>query len=189
MGQALKTVEEQAGAEDQHEGRRDLGHDERVTRAALPHGSTDRTIAWRERGVQIQAREECGSEAEDDRGHSADDERERAHPRVELDRAAARQIVGRHPGGECAQRPHRQHETCGGSREREQESFDQELPHQGRAPSAERGANRELTLSTECPRQQEVGHVRAAEQQHEDRSREEEVERAPVVTGMGFPQR
>ena len=62
-------------------------------------------------------------------------------------------------------------QTRNAASHRQQQAFRQQLPHETSASGADRGPNGEFTPPLDGPNQQQVGHVRAGDQQnHSDRA-------------------
>src|SRR5262249_29772934 len=57
-------------------------------------------------------------------------------------------------------------QTADSAKDRQYETFAEELPNDSRATRAERSANRDLALPRGCAGEQKVGDVRARDQQH-----------------------
>ena len=73
--------------------------------------------------------------------------------------------------------------------EGEQPVLDHELSHEARAAGAERRAHREIALAARHPRQQQVRHVRAGDEQHEADRAHQDGERRSNAAGQLVLQR
>jgi hypothetical protein len=107
-----------------------------------------------------------GSEAEHDAGGDRHAEREQQHERIDRDFRRARKARGIDANQRLDARA-RDHEAERATHEREQDAFGQELAQQASASGAERRADRKLAAPCFGAREQQVGQVRARDQQYE----------------------
>jgi hypothetical protein len=149
------------GAEREHERERDLDRDQGV--AEPTERAADRRAAAALSGNLLHADARGGErrrEAEEDRVCQAEHEQEHERLPVEDDlmrprqprRGDSHEQIRANASDDDAQR------SAG---ERQQQTFDQELPHQTARARAESGARDDLPCSRAHPRQQQVRHVRA----------------------------
>ena len=84
--------------------------------------------------------------------------------------------------------PPREQQPAKSTGEREDQAFGQQLANERGPASAERGTNRQFALARGCPRQQEIGDVRAGDEKHEG-DRAGEHERAPAECHLSVARR
>ncbi len=106
-------------------------------------------------------------EAEHGAGREADHERERQDAEVQRDVRGARQAV-RIGDEESTNAGDGNTEAERGTKQRQHAAFDEKLPQQLDSSRTERRADCELLLTRLGARKQEVGQIRARNQQHED---------------------
>jgi hypothetical protein len=167
-------AQEEARADEQHERERDLRDDERVAQAEAAQPGRRAAGVVLERRDEIGARGvERGGEAEDEARRERDGEREEQHARVDREIEQRRLFRGEEAGQQVG-RPQRDDEPDAAAREREHDRFRDQLPHEPPARRSEREPDRDLTPPGGGPRQQEVRHVRAGDEQHDADDREQE---------------
>ena len=120
-----------------------------------------------ERLVQIHprclpSRNESENEARDQRHQ----QRKPQHASIEVDILQTRQVA-RLYAQQKLQAPRAEDHAAEAADESEQQAFGQQLPDQAPARGTEGRADRELLLPRCRPRQQQIGDVRADDQQHE----------------------
>jgi len=103
---------------------------------------------------------------EDQPCEDRDAKREQEDPPVQRDLERAGNAVGI-GGEERAQAPEADGRAERAADERKQDALGQELPEQASARCAERGANRELALARFGTREDQVGQVRARDEEDE----------------------
>ncbi len=95
---------------------------------------------------------------------------------VDRDRRSARELVPRqHQEG--AQDPLREHDAGGAAGERQQHALCSELTQEIALACAKRQTDRQLASPGEAGGEQQVGHVRARDQEHEKHRAKQDVER------------
>ena len=104
---------------------------------------------------------------------SVTDQREAERKRIDPDFSDARNQVGAE-GDQRAQRPLGQQQSDGAAKHREEHAFGDELAHHVAAARAEREARRDLSSSSGKAREQQVGDVRARDQEHARHGAEEQ---------------
>ena len=100
-------------------------------------------------------------------------ERERHRARIEHDRFDARHVHG----AERAYRLHapvREGDTRSSTADRDERALREQLPKDARPTGAERHANGQLALAGRRPGEEQVGEVRAGDEQHEPDGDEED---------------
>ena len=85
--------------------------------------------------------------------------------------------VGRDQVSKRLRHPHRQWRSRHRTHESQQQALRQKLPHQADAPRAHRQAYPELLVPRRGARQQQVGHIRAHNQQHHAAHRHQNLQR------------
>ncbi len=169
--QPHKAAEEQAGANEQHQRQRELGHDEQAAqpearRAEATFGLL-RATASLERGVEVDTR--CahgGCQTEDEAGQQCDTKREGEHIPIDADGVETRDVSRVHRAND-GEADARNDKTGGATQHSEQQALGQQLAHEPAPRCAERGSNRDFPLPSAGARQQQVGDVGARDQQHE----------------------
>ena len=172
---------EQARADEQHEGDRQLADDEAGAQPVAHAAHRGATSAFLEDRLHIGARRpDRGGEAEENGARQRDEQREPQHDRVERRLLEARHAI-RRSRDEGLDAPGGEREPRGGGDQREDEALGQELPDHPAAAGAERGANRHLPGPRGPAREQQVGDVAARDQQDEADRPEQDEEPLPVV--------
>ena len=98
--------------------------------------------------------------------------------RIDADLAGAREILQREPA-QRVRPPHGQQQSQQPAERGEDEALGEKLPHEAAPAAAERGPDRDLAVARRGARQQQVGHVRAADQQDEADRAEQHHQRGP----------
>src|SRR5262245_24787275 len=186
LQQFLEAPDEQASADEHDDRQRDLGHHQRAAEVAqLDAGRTP--AAFLQCLIEINAGNfERRQRAEQNAGQQARAEGERERRPVNTYRLETRDLP-RHDSQQA--RPQYRY-AQGGQRksrdsaeQRQQQAFDQKLPNQTATPGAYCGANRQFTLSSRRLRQQQVGDVRAGDQQDERDGREDQQNYGAQIAG------
>ena len=128
---------------------------------------------------QIQARRAPrGRQAEQHAGQQRDGQRERQHTPIQTEVNAAGQdsrvFVGQRQ--ERALAPEGEEHADRAAQRREQHTFGQQLPDQTPAPRADRQPHTDLCAAQGRPRQQQVRHVGAGNQQHQRHHDEQSID-------------
>ena len=169
-------MREEPRRDEQHDCHRDLGDDERSTNPFARHRATLRSLRLRERVAQLATHPPPrGDHAHADRRDRRDADREQEHLPVHAHFVHARQVPRLQREQELhAGEGHRnaKHRGAQGKEERLGET----LLHHPRAAGTERDAERYLRLSRGHPRNQQVHHVRARDEQQQERAGEEDRE-------------
>ena len=163
--QAREALEQQAGADEQHQRQRDLGDHERVARSA-PRRRRAAAAALQRVDRRLAGGERRGDQAEDEAGGQRDREREREHAAVDGDLGSARQAAQRR------RRRGRRSRTRAARRATppvsdEQQALAAHPARQVPAAGAEREPHRRLVRSRGRANEQQVRDVGARDQQHE----------------------
>ncbi len=185
--QRHQAAQHHRGAHQQDDGQRHLAHDEQAS-GADPEGGIAAS-ALLERVGQLAApgaegRQRPGEEAGQDRGR----ERERRAREVHGDLVGARHLVGQHRRERTQAGVGEQH-AGGASGARQDQRLDQELLEDAGAPGAQGRPRRELLAAAERPREQQVAHVRAGDEQHQPDGRQQQHQRRAHVADDHVPQR
>ena len=116
---------------------------------------------------------EDGDDAEQESGPNRDDQRESDDRGI--DRDVAEPWQRRRPDQhEEPQRGEGEPKPQDAARERQDEAFDETLARDAAPAGAQRGANRELVLTSFGADQQQIGHVGARDQEHQANRREQD---------------
>ena len=160
-------MDEQSGAGQQHQRHRDLRHDEdaaerahAAARRCAPRAALEHDGQIRAQGVKHR------DQADEQADHGGERDGECEHAPVERRRQRLgqhlRQVVVRHP-----QRPPGHSQAQESAETSQQQAFHEELPGNRRARGPERGSNGQLGLAGVGTYKEEIGHVDAADEQHE----------------------
>ena len=186
---AAEAREQQAGADEQDEGERDLRHDQRPAQRPRAASARSGSPFFAQHHGQIR-RQDTGDR--DQPEHEADDgggpERVGDDDAVEPDFLAARQLLDVQRA-QKTQRAIADEQTCGSREQREDDAFDDELPGHAAAAGAERQARRQLLQPRARPHERQVRDVDAADEQHEQRAAPHQVQRRPYLADQGVLQR
>ena len=182
-------ADEQARADEQHEGDGELADDQARAQPVAHAAHRGATSAFLEDRLHIGARRaDRGGQAEEDGARQRDEQREPHDDRVERGLLEARHAV-RRGGDERADSPGREREPRGGGDQREDEALGEELPDHPAATGAERGANRHFPGPRGPAREQQVGDVAARDEQDEADRAEQDEQALPVVADELLHQR
>ncbi len=169
-----EAAHEQTGACEEHDRERHLSGNERprepLAAADVP-ASAMRQRFRRRPGRRLQGRHERKPQ----RCRGADDERECHQADVNGDVAQLGERAGRR--AKKAEAPRGDHESESGARDREQDTFAEQLAHHADSIRAEREAHRHLVLPARRVRQHQTRHVAARGKQDERNGPEQEPER------------
>jgi len=174
-------AQHQAGANQQDERQRHLGDDHRAAQPASASQPAARTTNRAQRFGDVGARRaQRRHQTAQHGGAGAGDDREREHPRIHRNRPEPRQF-GRSrrdqdlDPGPCQQQAERRAER------RHQQALGEHLPDQPAARRADRRPDRELAAARRGAHDQEIGDVRARNQQHERDGAHHRQDRRPHV--------
>ena len=170
--QVLQRSEKQPGADQQHEGDRDLRHEQHA-----PHGRAsagDAAAGFLHRRGEIDARRtQSRDEAEDESGEHAQCRDECDDPPVDRRVAAEGQQLTAPVADDHAEQA---------AEHGEKDALGEELTNQPRAWCAERQPQRDFPPAARRAREQEIGDVRADDQQHQ---RDDNCENRRRTRGAG----
>ncbi len=117
--------------------------------------------------LQIRTRNlQRGRETKENSGEQRDQKREREHAIIEANFAGARQGAG-HNGERRAYTPIRQRESQASADDSEENAFGEQLPNETAGARARRGTYCYFTCAAAGPREQQVGHIYAGDEQNE----------------------
>ena len=165
--QVRETLDQQTGADHQRDGERHLADHERAAhpapradgrRPASRFSQCESEIA----DAQMQRRRETEDHARAD----GDEQREREHAAVDADGSGARNAL-RSGSDEDLEPESRQRHSSRRAGDRQHEALGDELPDQSSAPGTECGAKRELLVTTLGADEQQVGEIRARDEEDE----------------------
>ena len=108
-----------------------------------------------------------GKQAEDHRRHDRDGEREQQHPAVHDELEADREGGRRHQAREHVPAPVRHEHADPAGQQAEDGALGEQLPDQTPTVGAERDAQPDLAAPRDGPRQEQIGHVGAGDEQHQ----------------------
>jgi hypothetical protein len=106
-------------------------------------------------------------------GDPGDGKGERQHSEIQSRVEHDREVHGIE-AKQCSGADHREEESDRSPGERHQHALRQELPDQPGAPRPHRHAHGDLSLPAAGPRQQQIRHVRAGDEEHESNGGEED---------------
>src|SRR5215813_5527091 len=177
LQQFLKAPDEQSRAYEHDDRQRNLGHYKCAAEAAPP--GAGRTLA-----AFLQCLIEIDAGKLQRRQRAEQNARQQAHAEGERERAPVNPYrletrdLPRHNSQQARPQyryaPGRQRKSRDPAEQRQQQDFNQKLPNQAATPGAYCGADRQLALSSRPLRQQQVGDVRAGDQQDQRDSREDQ---------------
>ncbi len=177
---AQEAAEEEAGADQEDEGHRHLGDDQRVAHAVVA-GPDAAAPGLLERLVQPgRERTPGGDEAERDSGHHGHHGGEGEDGRVDADLVGSRDVGGER-GEQGLQAEVGQADPGERAQHREENALRQELAQQAPPRRAQGEADRDLPLPVGGPGQQEVGDVGAGDQEDEGDRPEQQHQRRPQL--------
>jgi hypothetical protein len=193
--EALEAAGHQAGAREESDGDRDLGDDQDapgaagISRPQRAHGPPDG------RGQVRPRRAQRGGEAEQQPAEDREQRREAEHARVQPDLFRGHRVRDEQAGTaevQPAQQPHaapRHGHADSAAEQGEESALRQELAHQARAARAQRRADGHFPPPRRRAREQQVGHVRARDQQHGEHGAQQHEERRPALRHHLLPER
>ena len=106
--------------------------------------------------------------------------RKNQHGGVEMNAARARQIC-RCEREQGIESPARDEQAGRAAAEREEHAFGQQLPNESKTARPERGANRKLAMPRGRAGEEEIGDVRAGDEEHAADRAEQRVEHDPHI--------
>ena len=144
-----------------------------------------RTGLFAQRAIELRPRRlQRRHEPEHDRRRQSEAGREQPDAEVGLGRDRARHAFERHHAEQQIADPDREHQSDDAAGDREHEALGERLADQPAASGAERQPHRDLLLPRRRAAQQQVGDVRARDQQHEaDHGHQHEERRAARRSG------
>jgi hypothetical protein len=177
--QARQAVREQSRRHHQHHGKRHLHHHQNFAKAGARAAAGLLRPAILQGGGGIERRgAQSRRQPEQDGRKNRDAQREPQHGRIRRDVesfiGAGRQKqehVALAPNGEC--------QAQNAAQQGQQQAFDQPLPHQPPARGAQREAHGNFAAARGSARNQQVGHVRAGDQQHQAHGRHQDRQGLP----------
>ena len=129
-------------------------------------------------------------EPEEHSGPEADGGKEREHDLVHRERHPVRLADAGGGHIEQSHAPRRQAETQNAAQDREQHALDEQLPDDAPAAGAQGDTHRDFARSLGGTRQQQIGHVRARDQQHErDGAHQREEDQLDLRAGHAIVER
>ena len=170
--QVGERAHEQAGADEEDEGERDLPDDQGLSQAQAS-GHTRGLLLQREPGLRaagLQGGHEAEQQSRRERHRQREEEHARVDAGVQVDGVGQERDEPRADGGredEPEQRPS----------DREQRALHEQLADDAPARRADRQPHRGLSAPRERPGEAQVRDVQAREQQHEDRRRQQHQQR------------
>src|SRR5262249_43486828 len=176
-----KAVDEQPGAYEQHHRQRDLGHHQRAPQS-LASQSIGAAASLLQLVVHRQIRRlPRRDEAEEDAGQQRYQQCERKNGLIDASgpqlilKLLVSVVTLRQQARQSLQPPLSQQQTGGSAQRGEEQALYQQLSQQSPAVRAERQANRHLFAPRAGARQQQIGDVCAADEQHAaDRAEQDE---------------
>ena len=189
LEQIPKTAQQQARGDHQHQRQREFRDHQHPARSRLLRGARRSAPFQPERMRQIQPA--ClprGSQAEDDAGGHRGGQGEQQNGPVDRYVVEPRQAFRNHAQQESF-RAEQNRQTSRSTQQRKQQALGQQLPHQPLARRSQRLANRHLASSGAGPRQQQIRHVHAPNQQHQSHRAQQQHQRLANIADHVFLQR
>ena len=174
--QPHETPCQQTGADQQHDGQRDLGDHQALPHALARPAAGDAARAFGERVTDALLR--CASgrhHAQGDGGQQRNTDRERHHRPVHLHVLDARKIARLHHG-QCADAGERDGDTDKGRRGGQHDRFGEELSRDAAPARTDRQPHGDLPPARRRARQLQVRHVEAGDDEEQNGSAEEHEE-------------
>ena len=178
-----ETAQQETRANQQHQRQPDLRHDQRAAKLPVTHAARRAAApVLVERFAKVDACSlQRGHEAKDDAGNHRQDHREHRDGPFHANQLGAWQ-AGHCGTGEQRHAPRRDQQANAGADARQHHALDNQLADEAPASGAHRGADGHLLLAAHGPRQQQVGHVGAGDEQHQrDRAQQQEQRRPHVL--------
>ena len=171
-----QALEQQHRAADQHHRHRDFRCDDRRGAARSCCPLEPRVALFSAAAADPVDTRSAGSTPTSTDTASATADAKAEHAQVQRDVGGERQIERQQRHRDADQQ--RGQSDAGHAAERaEHQAFGQQLRHDAPAAGAQRGAHGDLLASRGAPRQQQVGDVRARDQQHQDHRAKRDVDR------------
>ena len=156
--------------------------------ACRPPGDAAAAVPVAKRGERVLARAERGDRAEHETGEDRHPEREEQDRRVDRDLRRARREALRE-GDEQVEAEHREQQADRAAGDGEHRALGQELTEQPRAAGPERRPHGELAIAAHEPRDEQIRHTRADDQQDESRRRKQDDQRRLELLRQSLPKR
>ena len=171
-----EAAQQQPGADEQEHGHGDLRHDEHRAQP-LARAAQHSARFFPQRAGEVRPRAlQRGDAAEQQTGEQRDAERDQEHGEVHSRLLEARDVARLRSHERTGSEPRQAQPACAAD-QCEHGSFREQLPDQARTPRTKRAAHRQLTLAGAGAREQQVGDVRARDQQHEPDGAEQHEQR------------
>ena len=174
--QVVKRPQKERGAAEQEDRQGDLHDDQRSTEAVVSGGPAG---SGRFRGIDAR-RAQCRREAEEQRGRDGDAGGKAQDAQVEM-------RLQHHPFGRPGEHRHqerrappREQQSGSGSERHQHDAFGQQLADQPAATRANREPHRHLVLPRGGAGEQQVGHIGAADEEHDADDRHDDHQRLGV---------
>ncbi len=189
-GQRDRVLDDRQGTGQQDERERDLPDDERAAPAlaASPAGGAAAGVVQHVDEIGPR-RLQRGQQPEENRGAEADGGQVAEHAQVEREAQPVRRVRILRDAPEQPDAAHRQGQAAGAGQRREQQVLHEQLPHDTPAARAHRHAHRYLAHAARHAREQQVGHVRARNEEHERHRAQERPEENPNRSSDADPER
>jgi hypothetical protein len=173
---------QQAGAEEQQQRERDFGDDQPGAQAIAEAAAGRAAPAVAQAGLDVGARQpQRRGQAARDAAHERQRGGETERHRIDVRLLEARHVL-RAPGDDGRDEPAREQQTHEGRRQRQDDAFGQQLPHDAPPAGAERRAQGDLAPARGAAGQQQVRDVAARDEQHHpDRGEQHEEPRLVVA--------
>src|SRR5262245_25987943 len=185
--QIVEAANQQPRAHQQRQRQRRFGHHQN---AARPMPSGDQTAPrFFQRVVKLNfARLKRGRQAENKASEDRDPRGESQHALIKPDLSRPWNAV-RADGQNQIDSPPRQRHAESPSSHGQQYALSQQLPHDAPSAGAHRHTHGDFSLPRRSARQQQVGHVRAGDQQHASDGAQQDQQRRPDIANDGVSQR
>ncbi len=172
----------------QHEGQRDLPHDERIAHAMSSRGVRACPAGLLQRLSAERTRSQNRHEAKQETGRNGDAQCDEQHLRVEADLVQARQRDRRQPSQQC-NAASREHHSERATSESERQALRQQSDSHTAAACSHRPPNGKLLLAALGPHQQQIRHVGPRHEQDNRRGSKKHPERPAHISNHRFGER
>ncbi len=184
-----ETLQHQSGGAEEHERECDLRDHKQIARAARTRSVRAAVSAGFKSELDIGARGvPRRPETEQNAGDKREREAEHEHPPAQRDILETRNARRRQRNEDVAS-PGRQTKSEPAADQREDDALDQKLPDDLPARRSHRSTHREFTRSRGTTRRQQIGEIRAGNEENERHRAEQKSQARTVITHLIFQQR
>src|SRR5690348_4287860 len=179
--QISECLNEQSGARQQNQRKRNLRNSQRVSQAAARESRGCAANGFFQRIINVRfGRLKCGSNSKEHASEQRNQRGEHKRPGVKRNGVGARQ-VRRRESKKQLETPIRNEKSQGAADGGQYKTFGEQLTKQSHAARAQRSADREFLPSRRGARHQQICHVGARDQQHKSNRTEEHQDLCAVA--------